>query len=88
MTCKDCANFADCESIAMANFDHSHKMWMIDFWENAEQRCAMFTTKTAHWYINPDGWYPQCSNCLEEPKSGNLEAVCPNCGCVMEDKTT
>lgn len=45
MTCKDCANFVDCESIAMADFDHSHKMWMIDFWENAEKRCAMFTEK-------------------------------------------
>ena len=38
----------------------------------------------AHWYINPDGYYPQCSNCCEEPTSGELEEVCPNCGAVME----
>lgn len=48
----------------------------------------MFNEKTAHWYINPDGWYPQCSNCLEEPKSGELEPICPNCGAKMEDETT
>ena len=23
--------------------------------------------KHAHWYINPDGYYPQCSNCGYEP---------------------
>lgn len=23
--------------------------------------------KPAHWYINPDGYYPQCSNCGYEP---------------------
>lgn len=38
----------------------------------------------AHWYINPDGYYPQCSNCWEEPRSGELEATCPNCGAIME----
>lgn len=45
MTCKDCVHSKECESVAMADFDHSHKMWMIDFWENAEKRCAMFTEK-------------------------------------------
>ena len=38
----------------------------------------------AHWYINPDGYYPQCSNCFEEPDSGNLEPICPSCGAIME----
>lgn len=23
--------------------------------------------KSAHWYINPDDYYPQCSNCGYEP---------------------
>ena len=41
----------------------------------------------AHWYINPDGYYPQCSNCNEEPESGELEPICPNCGAVMESET-
>ena len=41
----------------------------------------------AHWYINPDGWYPQCTNCLEEPRSGELEKHCPNCGYKMSRET-
>lgn len=84
MTCKDCLHVAECESIAMADFDHAHKMWMYGFWENAEERCTKYKAKTAHWYINPDGYYPQCSNCLEEPESGELENTCPNCGAVMK----
>ena len=42
---------------------------------------------TAHWYINPDGYYPQCSNCWEEPHSGELTDQCPNCGAKMEKET-
>lgn len=42
MTCKDCANYTECAKIAQTNADHAHTMWMLDFWENAEQRCAMF----------------------------------------------
>ena len=88
MTCKDCEKCTECESLAMANFDHAHRMWLNDFWGDAEQRCKKFTPKTAHWYINPDGWYPQCSNCMKEPKSGELEPVCPNCGSTMDGETT
>lgn len=35
------------------------------------------------WYINPDGYYPYCSRCKEEPKSGELSKFCPNCGADM-----
>lgn len=37
----------------------------------------------AHWYINPDGYYLQCSNCLEENNS--KEDICPHCGAIMEE---
>lgn len=46
-------------------------------------------TKPAHWYINPDGYYPQCSNCGYEPPRElirrNGDALifprhCPECG--------
>lgn len=45
--------------------------------------------KHAHWYIDPDGYYPQCSNCGYEPPIGlirhNGDALifpryCPECG--------
>ena len=84
MTCKQCVNLDECKQDPKKH----HKMLMIDFWENAEKRCGKFKQNTAHWYINPDGWYPQCSNCWEEPKSGELETTCPNCGAIMESETT
>ena len=40
----------------------------------------------AKWEINPDGYYPYCSNCGEEPQDGrNLQVFCGNCGCHMID---
>lgn len=40
----------------------------------------------AHWYINPDGYYPQCSRCQEEPQGREMTKFCPNCGAIMDDK--
>lgn len=41
MTCRDCINLTPCESLAMANFDHAHRMWMVSQ-DGAEQRCKWF----------------------------------------------
>lgn len=38
----------------------------------------------ARWEINPDGYYPYCSNCKAEPKSGKMTPTCPNCGARMD----
>ena len=38
------------------------------------------------WIINPDGWYPYCSECGYEPewsKEDNRTPTCPNCGRKM-----
>lgn len=45
MTCKDCVNFAECEGLATHDLDHSHRMWLIEFWGNAEERCREFEKK-------------------------------------------
>ena len=37
----------------------------------------------ARWIICSDGYYPYCSECKEEPKSGIMTHYCPNCGCKM-----
>jgi hypothetical protein len=31
------------------------------------------------WIICSDGYYPYCSECKHEPKSGNMTHYCPNC---------
>jgi len=40
--------------------------------------------KHAKWNINPDGYYPYCSRCKEEPPSGIMTKYCPNCGARMD----
>lgn len=39
--------------------------------------------KPGHWLINSDGYYPYCSECQKEPKSGDMTDFCPNCGADM-----
>ena len=36
------------------------------------------------WVINSDGYYPQCSQCMDEPKGGVMTDYCPNCGARMD----
>lgn len=38
------------------------------------------------WLINSDGYYPYCSECKEEPKSGIMTHYCPNCGAAIDGK--
>ena len=40
----------------------------------------------AHWEICSDGYYPYCSNCKSEPKSGEMTKYCPECGSRMISK--
>lgn len=42
MTCKQCAHFAECVKRAEIDPNHAHKLWTIEFWENAEKRCKKF----------------------------------------------
>ena len=48
----------------------------------AQKKTVEYPIKYAHWIINPDGYYLQCSNCMEEHSVE--EDVCPNCGAVMK----
>lgn len=47
----------------------------------------MSEVKDAYWHINPDGWYPECSNCWYEPpwvKDTDMRTpYCPMCGSKM-----
>ena len=40
--------------------------------------------KHGRWLINPDGYYPYCSECKAEPKGGEMTNYCPNCGAKMD----
>ena len=39
-----------------------------------------------HWIISSDGYYPYCSECKSEPKSGEMTDFCPSCGVKMNNK--
>ena len=46
--------------------------------------CKLREYPDAHWIINPDGYYPYCSNCKQEPVSRTMTDFCPNCGAPMK----
>ena len=75
-TCKDCTHLSDCESLAFHNFDHSHRMWLINFWENAEERCDDFKEAS----VKKSEWCVACGNEIPEGRQ-----VCPNCDKESEE---
>ena len=48
-------------------------------YENADEQSAV----VARWEINCDGYYPYCSNCMNEPPGRELTEFCPRCGAKM-----
>ena len=40
--------------------------------------------KHGKWLICTDGYYPYCSECRNEPKSGIMTKYCPECGTRMD----
>ena len=50
----------------------------------AEQPAAdVEPVRRGHWIINSDGYYPQCSECMNEPQGRVMTDWCPNCGAKM-----
>lgn len=40
------------------------------------------------WIIKPDGYYPYCSECKQEPAGGIMTDYCPHCGVHMDEEVT
>ena len=40
-----------------------------------------------HWIINSDGYYPQCSECMSEPRGRGMTKYCGECGTKMDGDT-
>lgn len=51
-----------------------------------EEVKEQFVQKHGQWLINPDGYYPYCSECYHEPKGGEMTKFCPDCGAKMDKK--
>ena len=39
--------------------------------------------KQGKWLINPDGYFPYCSECKAEPEGRKMTKFCPECGADM-----
>ena len=39
--------------------------------------------KSGQWLINPDGYFPYCSECGAEPEGRKMTKFCPGCGTPM-----
>lgn len=44
--------------------------------------------KIGHWIICSDGYYPYCSQCLNEPKNRIMTKYCGECGAKMKSEAT
>ena len=56
---------------------------MIELFVERESEIDAVPVKYGKWIINPDGYYPYCSECKQEPEGRVMSKFCPNCGCKM-----
>ena len=56
--------------------------WALKIIDNAPTE-EIAAVKHGKWEINCDGYYPYCTNCLAEPRSGVMSPFCPICGAAM-----
>lgn len=68
-TCNECANFSACDAESKTDYTLSHRMWLIGFWENADERCAAFKQRATG--------SETCVSCGDEIPEGRM--VCPKC---------
>lgn len=86
--------FRDAVKLALLKKGQSSKRYKVgEIWElNFDEiREALATVpsaqpkpRTGKWLINSDGYYPYCSECKAEPKSGEMTDFCPKCGAKMK----
>lgn len=57
---------------------------LLDAFKNAEIISSEYKPRlTAKWDINCDGYYPYCTNCMNEPPGREMTEFCPRCGAYM-----
>lgn len=76
-----CEGQEDVKDLTIASLDE-----VIDFYvkNKIRQDGKVNAQKTGRWIICSDGYYPYCSQCLNEPQNRIMTDYCPNCGAKME----
>lgn len=62
------------------------KEFDIEILDPELQELISSSNRHGQWYINPDGYYPYCSECGNEPQGREMTKWCPNCGAKMDFK--
>ena len=75
----DCENCYHGEVCTYRRASHD-KIVLCEHWQPTAD---VVEVKRGKWEINCDGYYPYCSNCMTEPKSGVMSKYCPECGADM-----
>ena len=88
MKCDSCIHKEVCKDKP----PESYPRVMID---TITENCEYYTNaadvqpvKHGHWIINSDGYYPMCSECMNEPQGRIMTDFCPNCGAKMDGGDT
>ena len=65
-------------------FDNCFPYWQFSKCIKEAPAADVESVRHGKWLINSDGYYPYCSECKEEPKSGIMTNYCPNCGAKLD----
>lgn len=57
-------------------------------YEKGYQDGKLAAIRKGQWLINSDGYYPYCSECMNEPQNRIMTDYCPNCGAYMKGENS
>ena len=84
MKCDRCIHNRVCKDKPPESYPQFMIDIMTDKCEHYINNTDVQPVKHGRWIINSDGYYPQCSECMNEPQSRIMTNFCPNCGARMD----
>ena len=84
MKCDNCIHKEVCKKKPPESYPQFMIDIMTDKCENYIHTAYVQPVKHGRWIINSDGYYPQCSECMNEPQGRIMTNFCPNCGAKMD----
>lgn len=76
------------ELIKALNYDRDQYEKGYQDGRSAGYRQAESQKRKGFWLINSDGYYPYCSECMNEPQNRIMTDYCPNCGAYMKGENS
>lgn len=77
-------HFDDVINNKFGDADFKKAAWGFSIYVDKMPAADVAPVRHGRWIINSDGYYPQCSECMSEPRGREMTKYCSECGALMD----